>query len=439
MVVHRYGYYLAVGTVTRIDDTTKQISMKMFTDDPVIGDVILYGERDLKYLSFYAPHLRYSSPKTGEPTQYEKIKDRNAFNAISGYWNLPKVGDVLLVAIYLIQPEGSKFFRQNTVKDVIILGQVAWHNALPNQYDNMLLDQSGAKLHFNNNWQDNSSPDAPTGHTTLLGNRMSIISGKKFLNFGLFSHHYQKGIRADDTPVKHDPFIPIMQGIEEGSEDKSHILWSKIFTRNLDSSLIFDADFSKKFVGVYDDRFLEPPAPPIDGYQFIHESGYAEKVFSSGNYLNHVRARMKIIGEDYLKYAMAPDGKESFNNNKMSWVDDTELEIQQSAEDKDLLTDSVDLEYHVTPTNVIATEKNFAGNGLEEQVRDGVSIRIPETMPTTIDGAQNELDTSPEPAESGKYKISVGGVSIVIDKAGTVVISNGSVTMTMSGGTVNVA
>lgn len=437
MVVHRYGYYLAVGQVTRVDDTTKRINMKMFTDDPVIGDIILYGNRDLKYLSFYAPHLRYSPLKQGEPTQYEKLKDKNAFNAISGYWNLPKVGDVLLVAVYLIQHEGAKFFNQNTKKDVIILGQVAWHNPLPNQYDNMLLDQSGAKIHFNHNWQDNSAPDAPTGHTTLLGNRTSIISGSKFLNFGLFSHYYQKGIKVGSAPVKHDPIIPIFHGKQEGEEDDGQEQWSKLFTRDLTKPNLFSPDFAKKFVGLKNKLFLEPPAPPIDGHQFVHHSGYKEAVYDIGNYINYVRARMRIIGEDYLKYAIAPDGKESFNSTVMGWVDADDLAIQQGAETQ---PDAEDLEYHVTATKVVSKEINRRGDGLEEQVKDGIAINIPQTAPNTIKGARDQLDNATEKAESGKFKLLIGdSVEIIIDKAGTVVITNGSVTMTMSGGTVNVA
>ncbi len=436
MVVHRYGYYLAVGQVTRIDDKTKKITMKMFTDDPVIGEVILYGERDLKYLSFYAPHLRYSSPKEGRATQYEKIKDRNAFNAISGYWNLPKVGDILLLAVYLIQPEGAKFFRQNTVKDVIVLGQIAWHNALPNQYDNMWLDQSGAKLHFNHNWQDNSAPDVPTGHTTLIGNRTSFISGKKFLGFGLFSHHYQKGIKKGDTPVKHDPFVPIMQGIEDNSSDKSHKLWSKMFTRNLEDFQIYNPDFTKKFRGLYDDKFLEPPAPPIDGHRFTHESGYSDIVYGIGNYLGYVRSRMKIIGSDYLKYAMAPDGKESFNDKFMGWVLENELAIQQSAETQ---SDTEDLKYTISPTMVTSDELNRRGEGLEEQVKDGIAIHIPKDKKTTLESARNHLDGAEEQAESGKYKILVGdNVEIIIDKAGTITITDGTRMITMNGSTVNI-
>lgn len=442
MVVNNYGYYFVIAQVTKADPETSKIELRLMQNDPILTNIITEDSRGYKieFVSLYGPNLNIGQVGD-EAFHYFRLKDEDAFNVPTGFFNLPKQYDYLLIAVYIQRDPNTQFYRQNIDKKILVLGHIQKHQPLINIEDNVLIDRSGAKLHFNHQWFDSENLDLPTGHTTLVGNRLVTLSGRKFLNFSLLSFMFQRGLKEgirDDTTI-HDPLISLPQGFD--NESVNQIQWSQIFTRNINHAKLFDPKFGveKAERKLGDKIFLEPPCPPKDAKQDMHDSGWKEVVYGNGNTQEFLRARLRVVGAYGLPYSFAPNGQESFKTGLISGLVQTEVdELKESV--MEALPDAQDKEYHADGTSVIATEKNVRGSGLEEQVREGVLIQIPTSTQTSIDGIRTLLDGNTEKAEAGKYKIVVGGVSIIIDKGtSSVVITNGSVTMTMTGSTVDVS
>jgi hypothetical protein len=451
MVVNNYGYYLGIAQVTKVEPETSKIEIRMMQNDPILTDVVTEDSKGYKieYVSLYNPNLNLG--KIGDaPMDYYRLKDQDAFNVPTGFFNIPKKFDYLLIAVYLQRDPNTQFYRQNMDRKVLVLGQIQRHQPLINSEDNILIDRSGAKLHFNHQWFDSENLELPSGHTTLVGNRLVSLSGRKFLNFSLLSFLFQRGIKSGATT--HDPILVLPNSFDE---ENSQLSWSELFTRNINSTKLFDPQFSGELQKLGEKLFLEPPCPPNDAKQDMHDSGWKEVVYGNGNTQQFLRSRLRIVGAYGLPYSFAPNGMESFKTGLISGL--VQAEVDQLKESVvEALPDAQDKEYHADGTSVIATEKNVRGSGLEEQVREGILIQIPASTQTSIDGLRTLLDGNTEKAEAGKYKIVVGSIVIVVDKtAGTVDITDGtnqilmnsssvkltdgSVTLLVSGGVVDVS
>lgn len=410
-----FGYYFALAIVTRFDEDTGEIALKMHPDDPILTDVIVKDTRGykIKYISIYAPNIRFGTTDDSEP-HFFRAKDEDIFNVPTGFMNLPKVNDVIFIGVYVYQDKG---WRQLMTKSILVLGQLQKRMPVLNQDDNILGDRSGAKLHFNHNWFDSSLIERPTGHTTLVSNRLAILSGKRFLNFGLLSFLFQKGLQQGS--IVHNPTINIPNLFEQAKKGtdapiSGSVKWGDIFTRGVTSESVLEPKFSGQLQKLKSgQKFLEPPPPPEDGKMDLHESGWKREVYKEGNTQKIERASIKVIGDTYLKYAFSRDGKESDGSDIAGLDSDESTRIN----DAPSLVAGVDLEYHDNGTDVIATEKNADANGVEEQVRSGFIMKIPATKPTTISEAQNEIDTG-EQGEVDKHKILVGNIKVIIDSTG---------------------
>lgn len=414
MVVNRYGYYIAIAIVTNVDINNNELSLKMLPDDKVLTDVVTKDSTGYKieYISLYAPNLRAGN-KEDEELHYYRAKDEDIFNIPTGFFNLPKLKDYLLIAVYLNKDPMASGWSQDISKSILVLGQIQRHMPILNAEDNIFIDRSGAKIHFNNNWFDSSLIERPSGHLTIVGNRVTTLAGKNFLNFSLLSFLFQKGLKQGET--KHDPELSIAHLFKLALTDKDDtkdgsIKWSKIFTRDKMYSKLLIPKFSGQLQSLQtDEKFLEPPPPPIDGKMDLHESGHKTDIFANGNELQFKRAVLRVIGEEHLKYAFSRDGKES-NGTPFS---ENPLDNNEVLKIKDIETqsDAVDLEYHSNGSKIIATEKNRETStfGLETQIRSGITIIIPDPtdMPTDITEAQALTGGADKPT-ANKFKVVVG-------------------------------
>lgn len=411
MVVNNFGYYFAVAMVSNIDIDTGYISLFMMPDDPVISNIVTLDSKGYKieYISLYSPNLRFSGSDKDE-SHYNRLKDEDVFNVASGFINRPKINDYLFIAVFLYKDSNTPFYLQLMNKPIYILGQIQKHMPILNINDNLIQDQSGAKLHFNNDWFLDVKTDRPTGNTTLVGNRLTTLSGKKFLNFSQLSYLFQKDItNKNPKMILHPPFIKDTVDKDDKVIVDESITWKDVFTKEVKNTNIFVPKFTGELQSLKDKLFLEPAAPPEDGKLDMHESGWKKAIYKDGNVQEFQRASMKMIGKTGLPYAFAPDGKQS-NGEEIQSFDPDEVAVFQGIETQ---SDGVDLEYHHNGTDVIATEKNKKGSGLEEQIRSGVTIYIPDIKPGNIKAAQvalSELQSADGGAEIGKFKIVVGSV-----------------------------
>jgi hypothetical protein len=258
----------------------------------------------MKFASFYAPFNRETDSVSGV------ISDIRM-----GSINYPQVGDRVLAAVWITDrsEQGSLDFnkRQNLDVEVIIVAKINYDHPVISPYDNIIMDKSGAKIHINHGWKDlvNMSEPTPdyqeegkaaeshhvrTGHLTVVGNRVAVLSGQKFLPFGLFSHLF--GRKGETNPV-------IIPASTEG--DTKQKAWNDVFTDDpTDEKILSELPDT---VALGSSKFLEPPCPPLHSDMKMHDSGWKRLIEEDGHttFINP-SGTVIVIGEnstDFVKSA----------------------------------------------------------------------------------------------------------------------------------------
>lgn len=455
------GYQIFVGEVIKANSKSKEIIINILSDDPNFHTIIMNEDQAWKFMTPHAPTLRRGIIGD-EIFDYFRITDEDAFNFTTGFMNFPQIGDFLVLAAYIHTPVGSTTPEQLVYREVIVLGYLAHHNPQLEGHDNILMDRSGAKIHFNHTWLDSKnmsiveSPGrqlsgAPgraniTGHLTIAGNRLVVLSGKKFLPFSGLSHKFSNGLPKDE--LYNNAFLTFEGQYKKGSNDEQRkaTTWKELFTRDLAHD-IFDPDFSKELNPKGDsNKFLEPPSALPEEDMKMHDSGWKRLIREDMSENKILRSSMILYGDAFKQHSFAPEAKQSWGSG--TTVAQGKISTGFTPANRDILNevspphpDTAKSEYYMIGTTMYARRVNAAAHGLADEILDGVSINIPVTAPTTPSAAKTMFADATKKAESGKYKIYVkGNTKVEIDgNADTVVITNGSVTMTMSGGTVNVA
>lgn len=293
-------YEIVKCKVDSVDSEKK--SVRLTPLDPTFFETIDVGTgTGLKFASDYSPYIRVTDPK-----------NKKIFNTPTGFVNYPQENDIVLALIWVTDISKPDRLRpkvvQNANMEVIIFAKVNWDFPDISTHDNILLDRSGAKLHFNHGWLDldNLIEDeetdkrfhALTGHTTLLGNRTVRIAGQKFLPFGLYSHKLGKEGKGRAQ-------ARIM-------EEDGEVGWNEAFTQDPTDTSLFDGFPHKLKRG--SKKFLEPPCPPPSTLMDIHESGYKNLVEQSGHVRKYIpKGEIEIIGHnnnDMPKMAFDPVGQD---------------------------------------------------------------------------------------------------------------------------------
>lgn len=411
-------YWTTIVSVTESDPKSNTLKFKVRGGDNLISEIDTDGI-DWGFVRPYSSAM--DRAEIDSIFQMLKFGDHTITNTSSGTINYPRVGDFLVISVFVYRPNRATYYVQGKQRPLLILGYLAMDHPEDNLVDNIILDRSGAKIHFNHIWNDdtnmidlkdtdgNSIGKVPNyqGHTTILGNRMSILSGQNFLPFGLLSHKFSNL----------DPDIQFESGFDEN--DSNSRKWSELFTRDLVANKFYVSDLSKtrQQVDFSSERLLEPPAPPLRSMMQMHESGWKNLVYANGNVHQFMRSRMKIIGGSRFPYSFAPDGKESFGAPLSTALDSAEVIVQEEVETQ---LDSQDLEYAINADETITTgrELNKEGDGLEATLRKGISIIIPTTDKTGIKAVQDEIALAANKPEPNKIKIMIGGtkpLSLIFD------------------------
>jgi hypothetical protein len=440
-------YSFGVGTITLADINLKKLKLNMWTDNPILSDVELFGKSGFLFVRPYASAMSRGKLGGDEKNDYFRFGDEDIWANPSGVINFPRIGDILFIAVPIHVDSNSNIAGQNLDRPVLIMGYIQVHNPEYTKVDNMWLDRSGAKIHFNHIWNDEANviksrdPDTGqltgdkepnyAGHLTLIGHRVVRLAGKNFLPFGLLSHRYNE----TDPDVVFESLFDSKLNVKK---------WSELFTRDFAANKFHQMDLtlSRHQVNFSTTKLLEPPPPPVNSMMDAHQSGYKRIVYENGNLQEFLRTRMKIVGADYFPFSFAPTGKGTQETEELeTTLDATDITRLQQAE---TAGDGIDLEYHAKNSVVGGKEINARGDGLKEELRDGIAIHVPNASKAKVKDVQDYLDNATEKAESGIYKIVVEGSSndviFEIDKTGEkVTITNGQVTLLMSGGTVDVS
>ena len=284
-------------------------------NSPYLNTIDVTIGKGLKFMSNYAPFVADIDAKA------DKIN-----NVPVGTVNYPQHGDVVLTLIWMTDAAREDrlhtMIGQNPMVEVIIIGRVMWDHPLLAPYDNIISDQSGAKLHFNHGWSDAVNVAIPppdyleageaaqshhlrTGHVTLVGNRLVSLSGPKFLPFGLFSHLL--GQAGDLNPM----VFPEPTDDGTGGGDSKGTSWKELFTKDPTDD-VFDKLLDSGGIG--SGKFLEPPCPEPGAMMNMHDSGYKLLVGVNGHVREYIpKGRLIIIGQDAdeteKKMAFDPEGQ----------------------------------------------------------------------------------------------------------------------------------
>lgn len=435
----RASYYITLAEVIVAEPRTQRLRIQPLGFDGGPTYIEMDGTGGWKFMQPYSPSMKMSSAQE-DSFHYLRINDEDARNFVTGNMNFPEVGDMLVIAVYLHRIEYFNIDKQITEKEVIILGQLSSHNPVLNRFDNIFMDRSGAKIHFNHQWydltnvftrDDDTKTQSTTGHTTFVGSRFVKLSGKRFLPFGGFSHQM--------TNPNGKIVFPSGYSKNENSIIKE-IDIKNLFTRNIGSdqsySNIYNPDLTKQQHKLDNLKFLDPPCPQPEEDMELHDSGWKRLIQANANELRYRRSNMTVVGDKSRSLAFAPDNKEADGSTSIT----TGFSANDIAIINGTLPSASESLYEVTSSGVWGKRRHALGNGLIDEVDDGVSIQLPASAPASVEAVKSLFDNATKKAESGKYKIYAGAnVSIVIDKSGTITITNGSVTMTMSGGTVDVS
>lgn len=412
-------YHLTIAQVLRVNTEDHFISFRITSADSEVGYVDTQ-DYQWQFVMPMSPSIGRAVPTTGKKVRPFRIKDEHAINSSSGLIYYPKEGDIVLIAVYQSQMSGTNLTYQPIDKPVLILGQIATSQPRANKHDLIFLDQSGAKIHFNHGWLDSKNligvgEDAIsplTGHLTMVANRYVELTGRKFLPFGLYSHHLQKGMSLND--VGNNPEVVFES---EYLENQKSAKWNVLFTRNIGTNLDYTGIYDPNLIGgkkpLGEDKFLDvaPPEPEED--MKMHDSGWKRLIREDGSEQRYYTHRTELVGKGFKQLAFTPDNLEADGSAPVdSGFDSSQRTILHTHSQVAGVQ-----RYYTDQTSVTVERKNIRDFGLHEKVIDGEAIIIPTTLPTTPSEADDE--TTSFPAESGKYKIKVGTVTIVVDPAAT--------------------
>ncbi len=309
------GYDIVVCEVLDVNLDTRQVSLKPL-NSTFLDTIDTEAGKGLKFASTYAPFMSTVDAKTG------KIN-----NVPMGMVNYPQPGDRVLALVWMSEmTQEDRFYTslsQNPMVEIILLARVIYDHPQLGPYDHIFWDQSGAKLHFNHGWSDEVNvKDLPpeyleeegkaakphqlrTGHTTLIGNRLVLLSGIRFLPFGLFSHLL--GQAKDPNPI----VFPESSESGTGGGVGKGTAWKEVFTKN-PTETIFDK--LPDSAGIDSSKFLEPPCPAPGEDMHMHDSGYKVLVKNDGHVREYVpKGKLIIIGQDgsqtEKKMSFDPEGQ----------------------------------------------------------------------------------------------------------------------------------
>lgn len=338
------GYHIILCRVDAINLSKQSITMTPLNSS-VMGRINTTAATGLRFASTYAPYVSDEDPKT------ERIN-----NVPVGSVSYPQPGDRVLALVWVTDMSDSSRttlqLAQNKMMEVIILARVNWNHPQIGPYDHMMADKSGAKIHINHGWMDETNilttlPDyledeeaakehqGRTGHVTQVGNRYVQLSGQKFLPFGLFSHLIGQGKKGRDQVV-----LPESTGSDTPDGAATGTKWKDVFTQDPTED-IFNDLLDK---GLGDKKFLEPPCPPIGTKMDMHDSGYKILVGVDGHVREYVpKGKIIIIGQDdtpdkQKKMSFDPEGEneQTYDGGRYADVAEGVLQIEFVSQSKTL-------------------------------------------------------------------------------------------------------
>jgi len=435
----RGSYYITTGKVKAVNPDENLILFDIITDDPMVSYVESV-EAEWKWIRPYSSAMTRGILGDKKNDMYTFSED--IWNVPSGIINYPRVGDFLVIGVYIYKPVNSNFYQQIPNNYVLLFGYIEMHHPEVNLVDNIIMDRSGAKIHFNHVWNDSinviqekdekgnvvGTGPAYNGHLTEIGNRLVHLAGQKFLPFSLLSHRF----------TSDDPDIVFENNFKGATTDEGSTInskkWSEIFTRNILDTNLINIDLTQNRIEFGEtSKLLEPPCPPLNSKMWMHDSGAKELIYSNGNKVQFHRTAVEIIGSSYFPHSFAPDGKDTFGGDIGLGSDpDIPIIAHSDPTDSTPLGDGIDLKYHADGTSIVGEETNRRGSGLKEILLNGMVINIPDTVQTKISDLQTFLDNADEKAEPNKFKLIIGAITLIIDSAaGTITINaSGGINMT---------
>ncbi len=431
-----YGYRLVVAKITFVDVEENKFKAMPFGNDPTITEIYVDAGNGLKMIRPYAPLRKFG----GDDIHFFDPVTEDALNFVTGMVNLPSVGDVVVLGIYYHVATSGTIRTQNPGEEVIMLGYLSWERNFIGQHENMILDKSGAKIHFNDVWLDEDNligtdevqEPALTGHLTIVGNRTVHLMGKRFLPFGALGHNLKR------------PDGNIFGYQNEVAE------WKTIFTRERFATIpaentdLYNINFTSPATGRNTKKFLEPPSINPDESMRLHESGWKEHIHNDASHVAFLRSRVRLFGESFLGLSFSPTAVESDGTVIDSINDDFDEDerniINEISGDK--VGDAGYADYFRLNSRYTAYRRGVKGEGLVEDLNTGMAINIDSAtnMPSTLTLAKSGIfNLAAKAAESGKYKVIVGNAKIIIDIAtDDITLTDGSVTLSIIDGVVDV-
>jgi hypothetical protein len=429
----RQDWKIIVCIIKSIDIDSREVILAPYDNDEALitKGVVLTSP----YTQCYA--IR---PKRRGNTEFiHSFNDDPILSLPSGYFAYPSINEKVLVALdtsNLGQSSSSVFITDGKIPlRVVIIGRVtapAKFRPRLNVSDNLMLDVSGAKLHFNHTWgdierkEDTITDDEettqipiPSGHTTIVGNRVVELFGEKFLGFGKLSHLYDS-INLADVEV-----VPGSWLQEEGQEEPpASIFWADVFTKEFKPVLAGTVTpyvyTPKSPVGLAGNKWLEPPSPRPSEYMRMHHSGYKVLVEANqrddagvysgdrdGQERKYVRNEINIIGEFAFPLSFDPENETA---HALTRPDD-----QLSGGQLNMwfagLKETADFMSFMELTG-------GAAGGLLSAGFKGISLSVPEASEIVAPTDVTLPITRPaweETVETGKVKLRVGNTLIEID------------------------
>lgn len=419
-MVSRVGYEIVLCLVEKVylEERTLEL-IPIWSSNFRVKFLSSSAKDTLKFASSYAPYVGSLDPTS----------DR--LNAIPhAAVSYPREGDKVIALVPLMELTSTRTMSSswgiNYSLPVIVLSKVIENYPETGPYDHIISDLSGARLHFNHAWEDVSKLvvateeggkdyQPPTGHVTLVGNRVVRLAGRKLLPFGLVSHTIGRG--GDLDPVT-------ISATTLAGEVVSKKKWTELFTRDPTEEKLYD-DLLDAKGGLKDKKLLQPPCPAPGTMMDFHESGYKRLVETSGQVREYKSSAVSVVGDnlndDLKKLSFQPDPESGDDEAtqlptqspgevlKHFIGDSGAISTLKMKQDGAAATDGmVELELNGISINVkngdlpTALPVEFGGTAVAKNV---VVIKLG-TMTVTIDGTNDKFEV-----------VTAGGKTFTVDGA----------------------
>jgi hypothetical protein len=324
--------------------------------------------------------IPYGSRPQTEEDQFSGNRTEHPLNQFFGFYGMPRIGDT----VFMIgmargeEPMATEFFVLGTVYTADVNKP-----PLADSEDLMMVHRSGASLRLNDTYggggvvtadEDEEGPlRGLTGNLTLIGNRLMVLSGSKYLPHGLLAKYGDPRERFSSVA------IDIFDGSTGGH------LYSEVFDNDPAENTFYDPFVDETMSGKV---FLRPPSadddiiPLTDNTMLIaHHGGGVFRIDDHNAEEGYSRMTMSaasmttLIGKDFRPLGLMGDS--SAPNSDTSGIDENadEYAVYQIAGARFRINAYGDVDVFAAPGRDIIINssdgngKVYLGEGIKEVIR----------------------------------------------------------------------